>query len=89
MLDRLPPLPANATEVLRVWAQDDGQLVVALIPSWEEPEAWGVVLADVARHVARAHHQTTGTAQQGTLEAPAGCSRPKWPIPRTSRKPAS
>jgi hypothetical protein len=66
----LPSTPAaNGTEVLRVWAQQDGQLVVALTPSWDEPEAWGLVLADIARHVARAYHRSKGTAQHQTLEA--------------------
>jgi hypothetical protein len=72
MADRLPTPPANATEVLRVWAEQDGQLVVALTPRWEEPEAWGLVLADIARHVARAYQTSKGTAQQETLDAVLG-----------------
>jgi hypothetical protein len=72
MAERLPTPPAHATEVLRVWAQQDGQLVVVLTPSWEEPEAWGLVLADIARHVARAYEQSKGAAQQKTLDAVLG-----------------
>ena len=64
--------PANATEVLRVWAQQDGQLVVTLTPSWDEPGAWGLVLADIARHVARAYQQSKGTSEQETLDAVLG-----------------
>jgi hypothetical protein len=72
MVDRLPTPPANAAEVLRVWAAQDGQLVVALTPNWEEPEAWGLVLADIARHVARAYQKARGTTQEEILDAVLG-----------------
>ncbi len=52
-----PPLPADRTaaEVLRAFVAADGSLHIAVLPSFEEPDAWGLLLADVARHVSRAY----------------------------------
>lgn len=52
-------------EVLRVWIAEQGQHVSIQSGAWDDPFAWGIVLADLARHVALAH-----TLQnQGTDEA--------------------
>jgi Domain of unknown function (DUF5076) len=42
-------------EVLRVWIADKGQHVSLQSGAWEDPFAWGIVLADLARHIALAH----------------------------------
>jgi hypothetical protein len=42
-------------EVLRVWIAEKGQHVSIRSGAWEDPFAWGIVLADLARHVAHAH----------------------------------
>jgi hypothetical protein len=42
-------------EVLRVWIAEQGQHVSIRSGAWEDPFAWGIVLADLARHVAHAH----------------------------------
>jgi hypothetical protein len=71
--DRDLPVPKeasadpNATEVLRAWVADGG-LVCNLRPSaWEDAGAWGIVLADVARHVANAVRSSGGDKQSVTL----------------------
>lgn len=44
---------ANALEVLRGWVANRG-LVCAVHPTiWKDPAAWGIVLADAARHIAQ------------------------------------
>jgi Domain of unknown function (DUF5076) len=43
----------DARELLRAWAAD-GELHVSFRSHWEEPSHWGIFLADVARHAARA-----------------------------------
>ncbi len=54
-------IPAAATrdkasfEVLRVWIAEKGQHVSIRSGAWEDPFAWGIVLADLARHIALAH----------------------------------
>jgi len=44
-----------AFEVLRVWIAEQGQHVSIRSGAWEDPFAWGIVLADLARHIANAH----------------------------------
>lgn len=59
---------ANSREVLRAWVANGG-LVCSLRPeTWDEPCAWGIVLADVARHVANATQDLKGTTAAATLE---------------------
>lgn len=41
-------------EVLSVWIAEQGQHVSIRSGAWEDPFAWGIVLADLARHIALA-----------------------------------
>ena len=55
----LDPPPAatrdNASfELLRVWVAEQGQHVSLRSGAWEDPFAWGIVLADLARHIVHA-----------------------------------
>jgi hypothetical protein len=55
----LDPPPATvkdraAFELLRVWVADQGQHVSLQSGVWEDPFAWGIVLADLARHIVNA-----------------------------------
>jgi hypothetical protein len=53
------PLPPDvvgredATEVLRAFVLDGG-LSIAFMRAFEDPEMWGLLLVDIARHAARA-----------------------------------
>src|SRR5471032_732361 len=42
-------------EVMRVWIAEKGQHVSIRSGAWEDPFAWGIVLADLVRHIALAH----------------------------------
>jgi hypothetical protein len=58
----------KSQEVLRAWVANGG-LVCALGPeTWSEAGNWGIVLADVARHVANAVRDLNGTDQARTIE---------------------
>ena len=53
----LPPAAARdkaAFELLRVWVAEQGQHVSLRSGAWEDPFAWGIVLADLARHIVTA-----------------------------------
>jgi hypothetical protein len=55
----LEPPPAAtrdtaAFELLRVWIAEQGQHVSLRSGVWEDPFAWGIVLADLARHILHA-----------------------------------
>ena len=57
------PIPAAASrdprslEVLRVWIANGEQHVALAFGMWEDAAAWGLLLADLARHIAEAHAQ--------------------------------
>ena len=54
----IPPVAQRdkkSFEVFRVWVAEEGQHVSIRCGAWEDPFAWGVVLADLARHIAHAH----------------------------------
>jgi hypothetical protein len=47
----------SAFELLRIWTTSSGERVGLRVEEELPPEAWGIVLADVARHVAHAYAQ--------------------------------
>ena len=53
-----PPIAnadSNAVEVLRVWAAPGQPQQLTLRTTWKDAGAWGLLLADVARHAANAY----------------------------------
>jgi hypothetical protein len=54
----LPPIASQndqSVEVLRVWAAPGEAQEVVLETTWKDAGAWGLMLADVARHAANAY----------------------------------
>lgn len=39
-------------ELLRVWVAHQDQHISLRVGVWDEPKAWGMMLADLARHIA-------------------------------------
>lgn len=66
------PLPpdvehrADATEVLRAFVVDQG-LSIAFMRAFEEPDMWGLLLTDIARHAARAYARETDYSEDEAL----------------------
>ena len=53
-----PPIAdsdSNAVEVLRVWAAPGQPQQLTLRTTWKDAGAWGLLLADVAKHAANAY----------------------------------
>lgn len=48
---------AASLEVLRVWIANQEQHVSLRTAIWEDPGVWGILLADLARHVVNAYEQ--------------------------------
>ncbi len=46
---------AEARELVRVWAAGGNQHISLATGLWDDPAAWGIMLVDLARHVARAY----------------------------------
>jgi hypothetical protein len=65
----IPPvaLEQGGVEVLRA-AIVDGGLHVSLRRAFDDPEAWGMLIADVARHVARIYATENNIREEETLE---------------------
>lgn len=69
---REQPLPPDvmgrddATEVLRAFVVDGG-LSIAFTRAFEEPDMWGLLLVDIARHAARAYARETSCTEDEAL----------------------
>ena len=66
------PLPPDvmgredAIEILRVFVLDGG-LSMAFQRAFEEPDMWGLLLVDIARHAARAYARESDYTEQDAL----------------------
>ena len=69
---REQPLPPDvigrddATEVLRAFVVDGG-LSIAFARAFEEPDMWGLLLVDVARHASRVYARESGYSEDEAL----------------------
>jgi len=65
----IPPsaLEAGGVEVLRC-AIVDGALHVSLRRAFDDPEAWGMLIADITRHVARVYATEDKFREEETIE---------------------
>jgi hypothetical protein len=57
----------DATEVLRAFVIDGG-LSIAFQRAFEEPDMWGLLLVDIARHAARAYARESEYTEADALE---------------------
>src|SRR5450631_3801896 len=65
----LPPDVAgrdDAIEILRTFVVDGG-LSIAFTRAFEEPDMWGLLLVDVARHAARAYARESAFTEEEAL----------------------
>ena len=66
------PLPPDvigrddAAEVLRAFVVDGG-LSIAFTRAFEEPDMWGLLLVDIARHAARAYAREAGFTEEEAM----------------------
>ena len=56
----------DATEVLRAFVVDGG-LSIAFARAFEEPDMWGLLLVDIARHAARAYARESDYTEDEAL----------------------
>src|SRR5256885_1920459 len=55
-------------ELLRVWKAHESQHVSLRTGVWDDPAAWGVMLVDLARHIANSYHQSESTDRLNALQ---------------------
>lgn len=58
----------NAYELVRIWIANNEQHVSLRSGVWEDPAAWGIMLADLARHVAEIYKRDAGREVSATLQ---------------------
>ena len=65
----VPPaaLDLGGVEVLRAVIVDGG-LHVSLRRAFDDPEAWGMLIADIARHIARIYAKESAMSEDQVLE---------------------
>jgi len=66
----VPPIAEtdpNAVEMARVWHSQGKQHISLNAPGWKDPAAWGLLLVDLARHVANAYAIAEGRDRAETL----------------------
>ena len=54
-------------EILRVWVADHNQQVSLRAGVWEDPAAWGLMLADLARHIVNTYEPATAADREQIL----------------------
>jgi hypothetical protein len=57
----------ESLEVARIWVANNAQHVSLQVGAWKDPFAWGILLADLARHVAISYEQSEGLDLDETL----------------------
>lgn len=64
-----PPVSreSGAIEILRVWGGPNLPQQYSLQTVWDDPGAWGLMLADIARHAAKAYGAGGRTAEADAL----------------------
>ena len=66
----IPPMAQEdpeSFEIARVWIAMKNQHCTLKVGVWDDPTAWGILLADLARHVAKAYHEDKGLDEEETL----------------------
>ena len=81
------PIPAAAVhdvkslELVRVWAAQGQQHVSLATEVWEDPGVWGILLVDLARHVARAYEQTAAADRHAVFQRIRDAFDVEWENP--------
>jgi hypothetical protein len=58
---------AEAIELARIWAAGGKQHVTLAAWIWDDPAAWGIMLADFARHLANYYNEQKGLDRNEAL----------------------
>jgi hypothetical protein len=58
----------HAVELLRVWAAQRKQHVSLASHLWNDPASWGIMLVDLAKHIANSYEQSRGDNHAEVLQ---------------------
>ena len=74
----------SARELARVWAAAGEQHVSLATGLWSDPGAWGLLMVDLARHVASAYEQSEGRDRLEVLARIRDAFDAEWQTPTES-----
>jgi len=57
----------EGVELVRIWAAEGKQHITLTTGVWEDPAAWGLMLVDLARHIASAYAMSEGRSSPEVL----------------------
>ncbi len=57
----------NAVELVRAWVASGDLHIAVATGLWKDPAAWGIMIVDLAKHVARAYETEEGKDYEHTL----------------------
>lgn len=82
---QLPVPPAaesdlKAIELARIWAAGGKQHVSLATGLWDDPGNWGIMLVDLARHVAAAYQELEGRNPNYVLEQIKESFEAEWSV---------
>ena len=58
----------NSFELLRIWIANNSQHVSLRVGVWKDPAAWGIMLSDLAKHIAHSYEQDCALDRVQTLQ---------------------
>ena len=79
----------DAVEVARIWAASGAQHVSVATGIWEDPAAWGLLLVDLARHIAASYEATSAMNREAAMERVRRGFDAEWSFPTHEPKPSS
>lgn len=71
----------EAQELVRVWAAHGSQHVTIAAAAWEDPATWGIMLVDLARHVANYYSTEHGMDRADILARIKALFEAEWESP--------
>jgi hypothetical protein len=71
-------LDPSSRELVRVWAANGQQHVSLDVGLWSDGAAWGLLLVDLAKHVARGYAQATGAETDDVLARIRDAMEAEW-----------
>lgn len=83
-----PEIAANSQsmELLRIWLIDGAPHFVITPNLWNDPAAWGLLLADVMRHLGNAY-EVEGKDKDAVIARIKAAFDAEWDEPTSSAKP--
>jgi hypothetical protein len=71
----------EASELVRIWSSGGDQYVTLRVGVWADPAAWGLLLVDLAKHIANAYAQDQGLQPASVLNRIREGFEAEWSSP--------